>query len=155
MVVCESVCLWALLKKVWVGGWVGRWCLDCSALTGFMSGHLAAADVCSGHLSLQQLCAFGSSLVQQNLASHVFMLLVTVLYSFQCVWLWRLLVGLAWFRGVRVFIEPVGSKVVAGRQAVPFRVAVWLFDVTEARVCFETLATAVDIGSHIKSTQWC
>lgn len=53
-------------------------------------------------------------------------------------------------------IEPVGSEVAAGRQVVLVGLAVWLVDVYsvgQARVCFKTLATAVFVGGHIKSTQ--
>lgn len=57
-------------RKVEEGADVG--CLNCSALTGFISGHPATVGVCLGLMSLQTLSVFGSFLVRQNLDSHVF-----------------------------------------------------------------------------------
>lgn len=118
-----------------------------------------------GYVSLQTLSVFGSSLVRQNLDSHVFF----------CFWLqfsaasnvfgsdgscWAGLVWFAQFGCVRFLTEPVGSEseVVAGRQAVLVRLAVRLVDVYSvgrARVCFKTLATAVFSDSRIDSTTLC
>lgn len=67
---------------------------------GFISGHPSCCGCVLGHVSLQILSAFGSSLVQQNLDPHVSLFLVTVLCS--CSALMALgWAGLGWFGSMR------------------------------------------------------
>lgn len=86
-----SVCVGAPLKKCGekvsrkgrTGADIG--CLDRSTLRGFISGHPGCCWYVLGHMFLQTLSVFGSSVVQQNLDSCVFLFLVIVLCSFTCV----------------------------------------------------------------------
>lgn len=118
--------------------------------------------VLAPHVSPNSECVRFFSCVTKS-GFSCFLFLVTVLCSFRCVWLWRLLAGLSWFGSlrftcVRVSLEPVGSGpgVVAGRQAVLVGLAVWLVDVYSvghARVWPQQFSLAAILKSTLCDVQ--